>query len=189
MAEEESWRECINIETIGTTSPKEAAIAWFQQLQRIMLGEQQRSVMAAAIIESPMRVQPDRVFTLRLHIMGRDESAFAPGTEKGDQYAGLSSLLHGDTISIEVRSVLNQSYAYIVQQATVTIPAAGYVAEVMIPMQPLSNSPSGRRDRLHIFILDGQRRPLYEKPFVVEVFVSHLVKRGQEGHHVLTIPV
>ncbi len=178
-----------NVETIGTTSPKEAAIAWFQQLQRIMLGEQQRSVLAAAIIESPMRVQPDRVFTLRLHIMGRDDPAFAPVAEKGDRHVGLSSLMHGDTISIEVRSVLNQSYAYIVQQATVTIPAAGYVAEVMIPMQPLSNSPSGRRDRLHIFILDGQRRPLYEKPFVVEVFVSHLVKRGQEGHHVLTIPV
>jgi serine/threonine protein kinase len=178
-----------NEETIDTASLKEAAIAWFQQLQRIILGQQQRAIMATAIIESPMRVQPDRVFTLRLHIMGRDESAFAPGAEKGDRHAGLSSLVHGDTISIEVRSVLHQSYAYIVQQATVTIPAAGYVAEVMIPMQPLSNAPTGRRDRLHIFILDGQRRPLYEKPFVVEVFVSHLVKRGQEGHHVLTIPV
>jgi predicted N-acetyltransferase YhbS len=31
-------------------------------------------------------------------------------------------------------------------------------------------------------------QPLYEKPFVVEVFVSHHVKRGHEGHHVLTIP-
>ena len=168
---------------------KESKTTWFKQLQRMILSQQQHAVMAAAIIESPLRVQPNQIFLVRLHIMGRDEPMLPPGAKKGEQSAGLSGLLHGDTVSIEVRSVLHQSYAYLVQQATVAIPAAGYVAEVTIPMQPLSSAPSGRRDRLHIFFLDEQRRPLYEKPFAVEVFVSHLVKRGYEGHHVLTIPV
>jgi hypothetical protein len=90
---------------------------------------------------------------------------------------------------IEVRSALYQSYAYIVQQALVTVPADGYVAEVMIPMRPLANGPSGRRDRLHIFFLNEQRQPLYDKPFVVELFISHLVQPGREGHNVLTLPI
>jgi serine/threonine protein kinase len=167
----------------------ESKTTWFKQLQRLILSQQQHAVMAAAIIEFPLRVQPNQIFLVRLHIMGRGEPILPPGAKKGEQPAGLSGHVHGDTVSIEVRSVLHQSYAYLVQQATVAIPAAGYVAEVTIPMQPLSSAPSGRRDRLHIFFLDEQRRPLYEKPFVVEVFVSHLVKRGHEGHHVLTIPV
>lgn len=170
------------------TSQNEAATPWFKQLQRVILGQQQRTIMAAAIVESPLRVQPDQSFALRLHIMGRDEPTLPPGAQQGDQPAGLSNLVHGDTALIEVRSVLHQSFAYLVQQTTVAIPAAGYVAEVMIPMQPLSGIPSGRRDRLHIFFLDEKRHPLYEKPFVVEIFVSHLVKPGHEGHNVLTIP-
>jgi hypothetical protein len=36
--------------------------------------------------------------------------------------------------------------------------------------------------------MDELRRPLYEKPFVVEVLVSHLVQPGREGYNVLTIP-
>jgi serine/threonine protein kinase len=176
------------VETEDTLSQNQAATTWFKQLQRMILG-QQHAVMTAAIVESPLRVQPNQIFFLRLHIMGRDEPMLPPGAKRGDQPAGLSGLVHGATVSIEVRSVLHQSYAYIVQQAAVAVPAAGYVAEVMIPMQPLSSAPSGRRDRLHIFFLDEQRRPLYEKPFVLEVFVSHLVKRGHEGHHVLSIPV
>ena len=170
-------------------SQNEATITWFKQLQHIILGQQRQAIMAAAIVESPLRVQPNQIFLLRLHIMGRDEPMLPASAKKGDQPTGLSSLVHGATVSIEVRSVLHQSYAYLVQKAMVSIPAAGYIAEVTIPMQPLSSAPSGRRDRLHIFFLDEQRRPLYEKPFVVEVFVSHLVKRGHEGHHVLTIPV
>ncbi len=75
------------------------------------------------------------------------------------------------------------------QQATVPIPASGYAAEVTMPMQPLSSGPNGRRDRLHIFFTDEMRRPLYEKPFVVELFISHLVQPGREGHNVLTIPL
>jgi serine/threonine protein kinase len=171
-----------------TTLKKEADLPWFKQLQRMILGQQQHKILAAAIIESPLRVQPDQSFALRLHIVGRDEPTPAPGTQQGDHPAGLSDLVQGNTTLIEVRSVLHQSFAYLVQQTTVTIPAEGYVAEVTIPMQPLSNMPGGRRDRLHIFFLDEHRHPLYEKPFVVEIFVSPLVKRGQEGHNVLTIP-
>ena len=172
-----------------SASQNAATDSWFKQLQRILLGQQQHTIMAAALVESPLRVQPNQAFTLRLHLMGRDEPALPPGAKKGDHPAGLSGLVHGETTLLEVRSVLHQSYTYIVQQATVTIPAAGYAAEVLIPMQPLSNAPGGRRDRLYIFFLDEQRTPLYEKPFVVEVFVSQLVKPGQEGHQVLAIPV
>jgi len=170
------------------TPKKEAAPPWFKQLQRVILGQQQHKIMAAAIIESPLRVQPDQSFALRLHIVGRDEPTPAPGARQGDHPAGLSGLVHGNTALIEIRSVLYQSFAYLVQQTTITIPAEGYVAEVTIPMQPLSDTPGGRRERLHIFFLDEHHRPLYEKPFVVEIFVSPLVKRGQEGHNVLSIP-
>jgi len=158
-------------------------------MQRMILGRQRPIIMAAAIVESPLRVQPNQVFTLRLHIMGRDEPLPTPEANTNDRFAGLSTLQHGDTTLIEVRSVLHQSYAYIVQQTTVAIPAAGYAAEVLIPIQLLSTAPGGRRDRLHLFFLDEQRRPLYERPFVLEIFVSHLVKPGKEGHQVLTIPV
>jgi len=44
------------------------------------------------------------------------------------------------------------------------------------------------RERLLISFLDKQRQPLYERPLIVEVFVSQHVKRGHEGHRVLTIP-
>jgi serine/threonine protein kinase len=186
---QEAVSEQSPIDTIETDSQHEAANGRFKQLQRLALGKQQRAIMAAAFIESPMRVQPNQVFTLRIHILGRDEPKLPPGTQREeDRLAWLSSLAHGDTLSIEVRVVLNQRHTYEVRQATVTIPAAGYVAEVTIPIQPLSSVPSGRRDRLHIFFFDQQRHPLYDKPFMAEVFVSHFVKRGHEGHHVLTIP-
>ncbi len=128
------------------------------------------------------------MYTLRLNIMGREQPDPDTRAREEGRVLGLSALAHGDTLLIEVRSVLQQSYAYIVQQARVTIPAQGYVAEVVIPMQPLSSTPTGRRDRLHIYFMDEHRHPLYEKPFAVEVFVSHHVKRGDEGHYVLNIP-
>ncbi len=171
------------------TSQNAHVTAWLKQLQRMILGRQRPIIMAPAIVESPLRVQPNQVFTLRLHIMGRDEPLPTPEANTNDRFAGLSTLQHGNTTLIEVRSVLHQSYAYIVQQTAVTIPAAGYMAEVLIPIQLLSTAPGGRRDRLHLFFLDEQRRPLYERPFVLEIFVSHLVKPGKEGHQVLTIPV
>ena len=165
--------------------------AWLEHIKHAVLGKQ-HSIAAAAIIETPLRVLPDQMYSIRLHVIGRDEAP--PSNESHEARrrsgaGGLSALAHGDVALIEVRSVLHQSYAYIVQQAAVTIPAQGYVAEVTIPMQPLVSTPTGRRDRLHIFFLNDQRHPLYEKPFVVEIFVSHHVKRGNEGHHVLTIPL
>ncbi len=161
--------------------------AWIEQIKQAVLGQQQHVIAAAAIIETPLRVLPDQLYTIRMHVMGRNQ--VESSTEKRQSSGGLSALAHGDVAVIEVRSVLQESYAYVVQMATVTIPTEGYVAEVSIPMQPLSSTPTGRRDRLHIFFLNEQRHPLYEKPFVLEIFVSHHVKRGSEGHHVLTIPM
>jgi serine/threonine protein kinase len=163
--------------------------SWFRQLQRFILGQPQQVTTSAAIIETPLRVQPDQGYTIRMHVMGRDEPVLPPGAKRGAEPAGLSALVHGDKVLIEVRSALYQSYAYIVQRALVTVPASGYVAEVMIPMRPLANGPSGRRDRLHIFFLNEQRQPLYDKPFVVELFISHLVQPGREWHNVLTLPI
>ncbi len=161
---------------------------WWERFKQMVLGQQQTALAAAAIIETPLRVLPDQLYTLRINILGREEpAADAQGREEG-RAQGLSGLAHGDIVLIEVRSVLQQSYAYIVQKATVSVPAEGYVAEVVIPMQPLSTTPIGRRDRLHIYFLNEHHHPLYEKPFAVEVFVSHHVKRGEEGHYILTIP-
>jgi hypothetical protein len=161
-------------------------------LKQVILGQQQQAIQAAAIVETPLRVMPDQMYTLRIHVMGRNEPGQSTQQRPevhGGQEMGLSRLTHGDIAVIEVRSILHQSYAYIVQRATVTIPAEGYVSEVTIPMQSLSNGPTGRRDRLHVFFMDERRHPLYEKPFAVEIFVSNHVKRGNEGHHVLTIPL
>lgn len=163
--------------------------SWFRQFQRFILGQPQSVTAAAAIIETPLRVQPNQGYTIRLHVMGRDEPVLPPGAKRGAEPAGLSALVHGAKVVIEVRSALYQSYAYIVQRAQVTVPADGYVAEVTIPMRPLASGPSGRRDRLHIFFLNEKRQPLYDKPFVVELFISHLVQPGREGHNVLTLPV
>lgn len=167
-----------------------------RQLQRFMLGEQKHSTTAAAIIETPLRVQPDQAYTIRIQLMGRNapvmgnpQGTFSWPESKKSAPAGLSGLIEGELVFIEIRSALYQSFAYIVQRAAVHIPAQGFAAEVTIPMQPLSSGPSGRRDRLHIFFMDEKRRPLYEKPFIVELFISHLVQPGREGHNVLTIPI
>ncbi|GCE04026.1 hypothetical protein KDAU_13550 [Dictyobacter aurantiacus] len=154
-----------------------------KRVQRFILGEPQQNTSAAALIETPMRVQPNQGYSIRVNVLGRDKT-------NGDQISGgLSALGEGETVHIEVRSALYQNYAYIVQQADVTIPGTGYVAEVTMPMQALSSGPSGRRERLHIFFMDDNRSPLYEKPFVIELFVSHLVQSGREGHNVLSIPL
>ena len=145
-------------------------------------------MFAAAIIESPLSVQPDQIFMLRIHIMGRDEPAIPLHVHETELSSGLSRLMNGDTLSIEVRAVLNQNFTFVVQRAIATIPAAGYIAEITLPMKPISNLPDGMRERLLISFLDKQRQPLYQKPFTVEIFVSQYVKRGHEGHHVLTIP-
>ncbi len=171
----------------GPLAPSEAENSFLKQIQRFVLGQQRHTTTAAAIIEIPLRVQPNQEYAIRLHLIGRDE-ATPPDARNDIQPTGLSALIHGEQIFVEVRSALHQNFAYIVQQAALRIPAQGYEAEVTIPMQPLSIGPSGRRDRLHIFFLDEQHRPLYEKPFVVEILISHLVQSGREGHNVLTIP-
>jgi len=168
---------------------KEGDISLFKRFQRFLLGEQHHMTTAAALIETPLRIQPNQAYTIRLHLLGRDTATLPHGAKKGAEPVGLSAVVHGEVVHIEVRSAIFQNYAYIVQQADVHVPDAGFAAEVTIPMQPLSEGPSGRRERLHIFFMDEQRRPLYEKPFAVEVFVSHLVQAGREGHNVLTIPL
>ena len=169
---------------------------FLQRVQRLVLGEQKRSTTAAAIIETPMRVQPDQPYTIRIQIMGRNVpgmvnplGGFSRSAGGKRLPAGLSALIEGEQVFVEIRSVLFQDTAYIVQQATVHVPPGSFAAEVTIPMQPLSNGPSGRRERLYIFFMDEMHRPLYEKPFIVELFVSHLVQPGREGHNVLTIPI
>ena len=173
--------------TTNAAVPGDASASWIDQLKHIVLGEQQHVVAAAAIVETPLRVLPALRYTMVTAMIAAVVAAAVPW--------GIP-LVFGRAFEPAVALVwvllpgyIAQSYAYIVQQANVTIPAEGYAAEVVIPMQPLANTPTGRRDRLHIFFLDENRQPLYEKPFVVEIFVSPHVKRGNEGHHVLTIPV
>jgi serine/threonine protein kinase len=196
MPSKPHWKKAMP-KKIGQSSGKksveppksESETSLLKQLQRLILGHQQHMIEAAAIIETPLRVRPDQTYNVRMHIMGRDEPTFYLGLKKNEAPAGLSALVHGETIRIEVRSVLQQGYTYVLQQTPVTIPANGYAAEVVIPMQPQPGGATGRRDRLHVFFVDEHRNPLYEKPFILEVFVSPLVHFGREGHQVLTIPI
>ena len=165
-----------------------AGMSLLKRLQRFLLGEQQHTTTAAALIETPLRVQPNQSYNIRMHLMGR-ESATTLGAKKGTQPVGLSAIVHNEIVHIEVRSAIFQNYAYVAQRADVQMPGEGFAAEVIIPMQTLSDGPSGRRERLHIFFMDEMQRPLYEKPFAIEIFVSHLVQSGREGHNVLTIPL
>ncbi len=154
-----------------------------QRVRRFIMGEQRHSTRAVALIETPMRVQPQQDYNIRIHIMGRNE------LKDSQQESGLSALVHGDIVHIEVRSALYQNYAYIVQQADVEVPAGGFAAEITIPMHSLTIHSNARRERLHIFFMDNDGDPLYEKPFVIELFISPLVHTGREGHSVLAIPL
>jgi serine/threonine protein kinase len=167
---------------------KKVLRAWFERFKRFLLAEQQHSTTAAAVIETPLRVQPNQGYTIRIQLTGRDGPTPPPDAEPGTLPIGLSAVCQGEVVHIEVRSALFQNYAYIVQRADVHLPGKDYAAEVVIPMQPLANGPTGRHDRLHVFFMDELSRPLYEKPFVVEVLISHLVQPGREGYNVLTIP-
>jgi len=150
-------------------------------LRHFILGQQQHNTSAAALIETPLRIQPNQNYTIRIQIMGRDTAR-----EKG---VGLSGITQDEYVHIEVRSALYHKYAYIVQQADIRLPGQGFAAAVTIPMKPLSDGPSGRRERLHVYFMDEQRNPLYEKPFAIEIFISPLVQPGREGHNVLPIPL
>ncbi|HLI91394.1 MAG TPA: inactive serine/threonine-protein kinase VRK3 [Ktedonobacteraceae bacterium] len=156
------------------------------RVRHFIVGEQQHNTTEAALVEAPLRVQPGRGYVLRIQLMGRDQPV---PREDGEPPAGLSGLVRGDLVNVEVRSALFQNYAYVVQRAQVQIPGRGYIAEVTIPMQALSKGSTGRRERFQIFFMDEERNPLYEKPFVIEIFVSPLVSPGREGHSVLNIPL
>jgi len=106
-----------------------------RKLQHILLGEQQHSTTAVALIEMPLRVQPHQSYHLRISITGRDEPGLPPGAPPEMELSGLSALAHGDRVHIEVRTSLIQHYAYILQQADVEIPQEGYAAEITIPLQ------------------------------------------------------
>lgn len=164
-----------------------------ERIKRFVLGSQTRTNNAVAIIETPMRIQPNKNYILRIHIIGRNEPKHASGSKQNNATAeqgGLGSLRHRDIVHIEVRSALYHNYAYIVQQTDVEVPAYNYAAEVTIPMRSIITDISGiKRERLHIFFTDEQHNPLYEKPFLLELFISNLVQPGQEGHNVLSIPL
>ena len=177
-----------HLEQAASAQMDPEGMSWLKRIQRFLLGEQQHTTTAAALIETPLRVQPNQGYTIRMHLMGR-ESATTPGAKKGTQPAGLSAIVRDEIVHIEVRSAIFQNYAYVAQRADVQMPGEGFAAEVLIPMQTLSEGPSGRRERLHIFFMDEMKRPLYEKPFAIEIFVSRLVQSGREGHNVLTIPL
>jgi serine/threonine protein kinase len=162
--------------------------SFLRQIQRFILGEQQRGTAAAAIIETPLRLRPGQRFSIRVRLMGRDRALPPPGSQPGARPVGLSALAHGDRVHIEVRSALYQRYAFVIQRAMITVPARGYIAEVTIPMPAPLKGKGGRRERLHIVFTDEQHRPLYEKAFAIEVLVSPLVRPGQEGHQALPIP-
>jgi len=157
--------------------------SFLRRIQRFIVGEQTHSTMAVALIEMPMRIQPTQGYAIRIQIIGRDQQT------NETQTGGLSALTYKDIVHIEVRLALYRSYAYMVQQADVAIPASGYAAEVVVPMLPLASGPSSRRERLQIFFMDKDRNPLYERPFVIEIFVSLFVQLGNEGHSVLSIPM
>jgi serine/threonine protein kinase len=159
-----------------------------RQIQRFIVGEQQRGSAAAAIIEAPLRLQPGQRFAIRVRLMGRDRALPPPGSRAGSRPVGLSALTHGERVHIEVRSAIYQRYAFVVQRAVIMVPARGYVAEVTIPMPPPLKGRGGRRERLHLVFTDEHRRPLYEKPFALEILVSPLVRPGQEGLQALPIP-
>jgi len=160
-----------------------------QRLQRIFIGEQQHNTTAVVLIETPLRVQPHQNYHMRISVMGRDEPGLPPAAPPDMELSGLSALAHGDRVHIEVHTSLIQNYAYILQQADVEIPSKGYAAEVTIPLQAISDGSGTRRERLHINFTDEAKQPLYEKPFVIELFVSSHVQVGREGHNVLTIPL
>lgn len=163
------------------TSEEKRELTLLKRLQHFFLGRQQHNTTAAALIETPLRIQPNQAYSIRIHIMGRNEI-------QGER-SGLRGMIEGEQIHIEVRSAMPNRYAYIVQRASVQLPGAGFAAEVTIPMRPLSNELNGRRERLHIQFMDKQHNQLYEKPFAIEIFVSHLVQAGREGHNMLPIPL
>jgi serine/threonine protein kinase len=175
-----------------SAAPTKTFSGLLERVKRFLLGGQPCTNNAVAMIETPMRIQPNKNYTIRIHIMGRNEPKHVSGSKQSHDAAklgGLGSLIHGELVHIEVRSALYHNYAYIVQQTDVEVPAHNYAAEVTIPMRSITDSSGTKRERLHIFFTDEKHNPLYEKPFLIELFISNLVQSGHEGHNVLSIPL
>jgi hypothetical protein len=166
---------------------KEGGTTIVTGIQHIFLGE--RNITAAAFIETPLRVQPGQDYAVRINLLGRDEPALPSGIQEEAPLAGLSALAQGELIHIEVRTAIAQKDVSVVHQADVYIPRRNYMTEVTLPMHPRSHASRGQRERVHIFFMDKMYRPLYEKPFVIELFISPLVKYGHEGYYALPIPL
>ncbi len=167
-----------------TRKESKAFVRW---IQHIFLGE--RNIVAAALIETPLRLQPNQRYALRINLVGRDRPALPAGVQGEAPLAGLSALAQGELVHIEVRAAIDKNDVSVVQQAEVHIPRHNYMAEIMLPMQPRSSGTLGQRERVHILFLDEAYRPLYEKPFVIELFISPLVQTGHEGYYALPIPL
>jgi hypothetical protein len=166
---------------------KEGGTAIVARIQHAFLGE--HNITAAALIEAPLRVQPGQHYVVRINLLGRDEPALPSGAQEEAPRAGLSALAQGELVHIEVHTALSQKDVSVVQQADVYIPRHNYMAEITLPMRPRSHEARGQRERVHIFFMDKLYRPLYEKPFVIELFISPLVKYGHEGYYGLPIPL
>ncbi|MFL5626169.1 MAG: hypothetical protein ACJ788_11310 [Ktedonobacteraceae bacterium] len=156
-------------------------------IQHVFVGE--RNIVAAALIETPLRLQPNQRYALRINLVGRDKPALPAGVQGEALLAGLSALAQGELVHIEVRAAIAKNDVSVVQQVEVRIPRRNYMAEIMLPMQPRSAGSLGQRERVYILFLDKAYRPLYEKPFVIELFISPLVQSGQEGYYALPIPL
>ena len=57
-----------------TNKRPERANALLKRVQRFVLGEPQQTTSAAALIETPMRIQPNQGYTIRINVIGRNES-------------------------------------------------------------------------------------------------------------------
>ncbi|MFL5661815.1 MAG: hypothetical protein ACJ8BW_10755 [Ktedonobacteraceae bacterium] len=166
---------------------KEGGTTIVTGIQHAFLAE--RNITAAALIETPLRVQPGQDYAVRINLLGRDEPALSSGIQEEAPLAGLSALAQGELVHIEVHTAIAQKDVSVVQQADAYIPRHNYMTEVTLPMHPRSHASLGQRERVHIFFMDKMYRPLYEKPFVIELFISPLVKYGHEGYYALPIPL
>jgi hypothetical protein len=166
---------------------KKAGDVFAAQAQHIFRCE--RIMTAAALIEMPRSIQPGQGFAVRIQLLGRDKPGLMAGAAKDMPMAGLSALAQGELVHIEVWAATSQGDVVILQQAEVCLPGNGYMAEVMLPMQPHSRSQRGHRERMHIYFMDRLHRQLYEKPFVIELIISPFVQTGREGYHALPIPL
>jgi hypothetical protein len=138
----------------------------------------------AALIEAPLRIGPDQCYFVRIRLSGRDR----PATPEDGQAVGLNALTKGKLVHIEIRATLFEQSVYAAYQASIPMPASGYEAIITMPMKSPFSRPSGQYERVSISFMDEQGHPFYEKPFVIELFVSRHVRPGREGYNALAVP-